>query len=122
MDRADLLARLAETPEWPTKEVEAPELGGSLLVRAMTGTVRNRLEAALAAISEGADGKCMDSVVVALVSECVVDDKGHPILPKSAAEKLFRNYPTVAFRIRDAAVELGGTSETDKEELKEAFG
>lgn len=122
LDRASLLAAVAETPDVPVEEVECPELGGSVLVRAINGTVRNRLEAGYAAITEGADGACMDKVVISLLSACVVDAKGHAILTRDMAERLFRHYPSAAFRIRDKAIEMAGMSQEDKEKLTESFG
>lgn len=122
LSRADLLTRVAEAPEVKTVVVPCPELGGALRVRRLTGTARSMLEAAYAAIQMGADGKVMDPAIVRVVSDCVVDDKGHPILPLHQAEKLFKHYPDVAFRVRDAAVEMAGMTEEDKEALKENFG
>ena len=121
LSKADLLSAIAETPDIPTEEVDCPELGGAVRVRAITGTVRNRLEAAFAAIQDGADGKVMDKVIVALLSSCVVDDKGNAILTGDMAAKFFRNYPGAVFRIRDKAVEMAGMSEADKEKLTESF-
>lgn len=121
LNKADALAAIAERPEIVTEEVDCPELGGALLVREMTGTVRNRMEAALAAISEGADGSVLDKWVTSLVSACVVDEDGRPYITGTVAEKLLKNHPKVAFRIRDAVVKLSGTSEEDIEEMAEVF-
>lgn len=116
-----LLSAVAAKPDVPTEAVDCPELGGAVLVRAIPGTIRNRLEAGFAAIAEGADGSCMDSVLVALVAACVVDEKGHTVLTKAMAEKVFKNYPSVAFRVRDKAVSLADMSAEDKKALTESF-
>lgn len=121
LSKADVLSALAETPDVPTEEVDCPELGGAVLVRAISGTVRNRLEAAYAAIQEGADGAIMDKVLVSLVSACVVDDRGHPFITKAMAEKMFRNHSGAVFRVRDKAVSMAGMSAEDKEKLTESF-
>lgn len=121
LNKADLLSAIAETPDVPTEEVDCPELGGAVRVRAITGTVRNRLEAAFAAIQDGADGKVMDKVVTSLLSSCIVDERGNAILTGDMAAKLFRNHASAAFRIRDKAVEMAGMSADDKERLTESF-
>ncbi|GGQ07790.1 hypothetical protein BKA00_007431 [Actinomadura coerulea] len=122
LGNADVLAAIAATPSIATDEVECPELGGSVLVREMSGTVRNRLEAAFAAISEGNDGGAMDKVMTALISACVVDASGRPFITGDMAGRLVKNHPRAAFRIRDAVVKLSGTSEDDVKELEESFG
>lgn len=122
LNKADILSAIAEKAPVVTEEVDCPELGGALLVREMTGTVRNRLEAAFAAISEGADGSAMDKVLVGLVSACVVDEDGRPFITGDMAGKLLKNHPRAVFRIRDAVVKLSGTSEADAEEMVESFG
>lgn len=122
LNKADVLARIAEKPVIETKQVKCPELGGDLLVTEMPGTIRNRLEAAYAAISEGADGKVMDPVIVSLVSACVVDEDGRPFLTRGKAEELFKTRPKVAYRVRDAVAKLSGISKEDAEELAESFG
>jgi len=122
LDKASILSAIAERPEIVTQEVDCPELGGGVLVREMTGTVRNRLEAAFAAISEGADGKVMDGVLISMMSACIVDERGNPFITGDMATKLFRNHATAVFRIRDAVVKMSATSEKDAEELAESFG
>ena len=121
LSKSALLERIATRPDVETAEVECPELGGAVRVRAITGTVRNRLEAAYAAISEGADGSLMDKVVIALVSACVVDEQGRPFLVGNLAADMFKHYPSACFRIRDAAVRMAGMSEEDTEELTQSF-
>jgi hypothetical protein len=121
LNKGEILSAIAERPPVVTDEVDCPELGGALLVREMTGTVRNRLEAAFAAIGEGADGSAMDKVLVSLVSACVVEDDGRPFITGDMAGKLLKNHPRVVFRIRDAVVKMSGTSEADAEEMAESF-
>lgn len=122
LSKADVLAAIAEQAELETQEVDCPELGGAVLVREMTGTVRNRLEAAFAAIGDGADGAVMDKVLVSLISACVVDDAGRPYITGDMARKLLANHPRVAFRIRDAVVKMSALDESDAEEMAESFG
>jgi hypothetical protein len=121
LDKAAVLAAIAQKSDVEAEKVDCPELGGELLVREMSGTVRNRLEAAYAAISEGADGKVMDSVLVSLVSTCVVDETGRPYLTGDRAKQLIKNHPKVAFRVRDEVVKLSGVSKEDAEEMAEVF-
>jgi len=121
LSKDEVLARVATRPEVPMEPVQCPDLGGEVLVRSITGPIRNRLEAGYAAITEGADGSVMDDVIPALLSACVVDERGHPYLTRNMARQFWENYPMDAFRIRDKAVELAGMSRADVEELTEAF-
>jgi Ca2+-binding EF-hand superfamily protein len=122
LSKADVLSAIAERPEIDTEEVECPELKGSILVREMTGTVRNRIEAAFAAIGDGADGAIMDKVLVSLVSACVVDPSGRQFITRDMAEKMLKNHPRAVFRIRDAVVKISALDESDAEEMAESFG
>lgn len=121
LNRADLLEAIAKKSDVESAEVDCPELGGAVLVRGMTGTVRNRFEAAGLAIQEGADGALMDKVLVSLISACVVDGDGRPFITRDMAEVLFKNHPSAAFRIRDEAVKMSGFSEDDAKELADSF-
>jgi hypothetical protein len=122
LDKAAVLAAIAEKADVETAEVVCPELGGSVLVREMTGTVRNRLEAAFAAIANGEDGAVMDKVLVSLISACVVDSAGRPYITGDMAKKLLANHPRAAFRIRDAVVKMSALDEADAKEMAESFG
>lgn len=122
LDKAALLEAIAAKPDVATKAVDCPELGGEVLVREMTGSVRNRMEAAFAAISEGANGSVLDEPMTSLLASCVVDEGGRPFLPRKKAEELIKNHPRAAFRIRDAVMALSGTTEKDAENLAESFG
>lgn len=121
LSKTAILSAIAERPEIVTEEVDCPELGGAVLVREMTGTIRNRLEAGFSAIQDGADGAIMDKVLVALVSACVVDDAGRPFITGDMAKTLLKNHPRAVFRIRDKSVEMSGISEEDAEEMAEVF-
>lgn len=121
LSKADILTAIAEKPSIATEEVECPELGGAVLVREMTGTIRNRLEAGFAAIQDGADGSIMDKVLIAMVSACVVDEDGRPFITGDRAKAMLKNHPRAVFRIRDKAVDMSGISEEDAEEMAEVF-
>lgn len=121
LSKSETLSAIAEKPTIETEEVDCPELGGAVLVREMTGTIRNRLEAGFAAIQDGADGAIMDKVLVAMVSACVVDESGRPFITGKMAESFLKNHPRAVFRIRDKAVDMSGISEADAEEMAEVF-
>lgn len=108
--------------EVETREVHIPELGGTVLVREMPGTLRNRLEATYATIKSGGESKALDKVTAQIIATCVVDDAGKPFLTVDVATRLVSKTSKAAFRIRDAVLELSATDEDDVEAFAEVFG
>lgn len=121
LTQEQILAAL-EQAEVVTKEINVPELGGTVWVREMSGTLRNRLEGTYATIRNGGDSKALDKVTAQIVAMCTVDEGGKPILTMDVATRLARKAPKAAFRIRDAVMEMSATDDDDLEELAEVFG
>lgn len=111
-----------ERVEVATTEVNVPELGGTLRVREMSGTLRNRMEATYATIRSGGDSRALDQVTAQIVAMCVVDEGGKPMLTVNEVKRLAAAQPKAVFRIRDAVMKISATDEDDLEELEEVFG
>lgn len=107
--------------EVETRQLRIPELGGTVYVREMSGQIRNRLEATYATIRNGGDSKQLDKITAQIVAYCTVDEAGKPIMTMNAAQRVVSKMQKVAFRIRDAALELSATDEDDVEALAEVF-
>lgn len=107
--------------EVETRKLRIPELGGTVYVREMSGQIRNRLEATYATIRNGGDSKQLDKITAQIVAYCTVDEAGKPIMTMNAAQRVVSKMQKVAFRIRDAALELSATDEDDVEALAEVF-
>lgn len=106
--------------EVKTKPVPVPELGGSLTVRELSGTLRNAFEVAAAVASQTGDGKELERVTVRIVADCVYADDGKPV-GLARAKKMFATKAAAAFRLRDEVIGVSAFSEEDFEELMEGF-
>lgn len=120
LSQEQLLAAL-DRPDIATEDVHVPELGGTVRVREMTGSLRNRLEATYAALRSGKDSKSLDAVTAQLLATCVVDEQGRQLLTVSDAKRMLAARPKVAFRLRDAILDISATGEDDVEALAEVF-
>ena len=121
LSKEQILAAI-DRPDVATREVEVPELGGTVRVREMTGALRNRVEAAYATIRNGGDAKTLDNMTAQLIAGCVVDEQNRPILTVQDAKRMFAAKPRAVFRLRDAILEISATDEDDMEALAEGFG
>lgn len=111
-----------ESAEPNRKIVDVSELGGSVVVREMSGTLRNAFEAAVAGL-QGSDGeKRLTAVTVRIVSECTLDDEGNRLLDADRTRRLFHRKPRAVFRLRDEIIALSAMDESDLEAMVEGFG
>ena len=124
LSAGELSERLAATPRLSTRVVSAAEIaeGAELLVQRLTGRARVALESAFAAVSEGAKPRVMEDAVIITISECVLDERGHRVMPEHQAKQLFQKFPEVAFRVRDTAMELAGMTDDEVADLAQDFG
>lgn len=104
-----------------TKRVPVPELGGTVVVREMSGSLRNAFEATIAQVQSGADSKALDRLMLRIAKECVLDADGDRLLDDRSAQLVFNTTPRALFRIRDEVVQLSALSESDFEALVEGF-
>lgn len=120
LTRADISAAL-EAAEIKTKPVPVPELGGSVVVREMSGTLRNQFETVVARIQAGADSQLLDKFTLRLVQECALDDDGARLFDDRTIRHAFAKKPTAVFRLRDEIVSLSAFSDKDLEEMADNF-
>lgn len=120
LSREDISAAL-DAAEIKTKPVPVPELGGSVVVREMSGTLRNQFETVVAQIQSGADSKLLDKLTLRLVQECTLDDEGARLFDDRTIRHAFTKKPTAVFRLRDEIVSLSAFSEEDLEGMAENF-
>lgn len=117
----DAIDQAVEKAEIKTKSVPVPELGGSLTVRELTGTLRNAFEVAAAqAASGGGSGRELEAVTLKIVAACTLADEGKP-LGDVRCRQIYAKKPSAIFRLRDEIVGLSAFSEEDLEELAEGF-
>ncbi|HYE85655.1 MAG TPA: hypothetical protein VEA16_04840 [Vicinamibacterales bacterium] len=121
LSRETLLAA-ATAAQLPTERVEVPELGGSVIVRGMSGRERDSWEKSLI-IGRGKNIRAnTDNVRAKLVTRCLVDEQGTRLLRDEDAEVVGNLRADVISRLYDVAQRLNGVSDADIEELKNASG
>jgi hypothetical protein len=118
----DDITRAVENAEPNTKTVPVPELGGSAVVKEMSGTLRNMFEATVAQVQGGGDSKLLDRFTTRLVKECTFDDEGNQLFDDKTIRQVFNKKPGAVFRLRDEIVGLSAFSPEDFEEMAENFG
>lgn len=98
----------------PTEDVEVPEWDGTVRVRGLTGTERDRFEFQVAAARK--DGKQTD-IRAAYAGRCMIDDNGKRLFEDKDLAALGRKSGAVLDRIFDVVRKLSGMTD---EKLKEA--
>jgi hypothetical protein len=106
-----------------TEEVDVPEWGGAVRVKALTGAERDRYEASIAGDrSKGKDkGLRLENARARMVALCVVDAAGKAIFEPADVPHLGRKSAAALDRVFDVALRLAGMRDEDVEELVEDF-
>ncbi|WP_417534206.1 hypothetical protein [Marinobacterium stanieri] len=94
--------------------VEVPEWGGSVRVRTMTGTARDRLEAQMVASDGTAD---TTNVRAKYVAAGIVDEQGEPVFTEGDIAALGKRSCAALDRVFEAVQRLSGVTNKDIEEL-----
>lgn len=98
-----------------TDEVAVPEWGGTLRIKALSGTERDRLEAQ---ITDAKSGKVtLDNTVAKIVAASVVDDDGQRMFAPNEVKALGEKSARALYRVAEAAKNLSAMSDQDVEEL-----
>lgn len=105
-----------------TETVDVPEWGGAVLVRAMTGTERDRFEFALAAARKSTKPGTSQVVRAQMVARCLVDDDGKRIFTDGDVVRLGGKSAKALDRLFDVAARLAGMNDEATDEAVEDFG
>lgn len=103
------------------EEVEVPEWGGSVRVKALSGSERDTFEASLTEQKGKKVRMQMKNVRARLVRLACVDEKGKPMFQASDEYWLGEKSAAALDRVFDAAMKLAGMRTEDVEELTENF-
>lgn len=100
----------------PTEVVDIPEWGGKVIVKAISGTDRDRFEQSIA----NPKGGVKDGAVIRarLVSLAVVDEKGAKIFEPRDMEDLGKKSAAVLDRLYDVAARISGISKAGQEQAE----
>jgi hypothetical protein len=106
-----------------TEDVEVPEWGGSVRVRALTGVERDAYETTIVNIrSDGSKVMNLRNLRARLVAVSCVDEDGNRLFTDADAMELGNRSASALERVFDVAQKLSGLSASDVEELAEGFG
>jgi hypothetical protein len=106
-------------PDLATIEVDVPEWGGVVRVRALSGAERDAFEASC--MKEKHDGKTQfdpRNMRAKLVALCLVDERGLRLFQQDDVKSLGRKSAKALSRVFDAAAKLNGLSDEDVKSLE----
>jgi hypothetical protein len=110
LSREDIL----KTDDLEVRDVEVPEWGGTVRIRAMSGTERDAYDASR--MERAADGTYVPTFVnsrAKLVARSIVDDNGVLLFSEVDVVALGRKSAVALGRVFEAAAELSGLSDGD---------
>jgi hypothetical protein len=108
LDRASILAI---TPSLPREEVQVPEWGGTVFVKTMSGTERDRFETLLVENKR----RNFRGTLAALT---VCDEAGKRLFAESDAQALSEHAASALERIATVAIKLNKFTDNDVRELE----
>lgn len=103
------------------EDVDVPEWGGSVRVKALNGAERDAFEASLSVQKGKKIRMNMQNVRARLARLTCVDEKGAPIFQASDEHWLGEKSAAALDRVFDVAMRLAGMRDHDIEELTENF-
>lgn len=107
----------------PTRNVEVPEWGGTVIVRGLSGAERDAYEASMVVTSPGGKVRTnMRNIRARLVAMACVDSDGARLFTDSDVDALGDKSAAAMERVFDVARTLSGLTDDDVEELAEGFG
>lgn len=106
----------------PTSDVEVPEWGGTVRVRALDGTSRDAYDASLYDLRSDKLKRTPDNMRAKLVALSVVDGEGALLFTVDDVIRLGRKSAAALQRVWDEARRLSALSEAEAEELEQSFG
>jgi hypothetical protein len=117
LDRDAILA----ATDLQTEDVEVPEWGGWLRVKALNGAERDQFEASVVERKGKKSRMNTRNLRARLVAMAVVDEKNKPLFKTTDIEALGKKSAAALDRVFDVAMRLAGMRDEDIEELTENF-
>lgn len=106
----------------PTQDVEVPEWGGTVRVRALSGTERDAYEAGIVQIrGDGSRSFSLANARARLAALSIVDEANERMFSEADVAVLGAKSAAALERVFDVARKLSGLTEEDIEELVEGF-
>jgi hypothetical protein len=126
MERPAIMALLSRddilnAQDIDTQDVPVPEWGGTVRLRCLSGTERDKYEDSLAKMRNGQAVPNIVNARARLVAWSVVDSDGRRIFSDGDILRLGSKSGRALDRVFEAACKLSGISENDLEEMTEGF-
>jgi len=100
------------------EEVQVPEWGGSVFVRGMTGSERDKYEASVTKLRGKEAQVDMRNMRAKLLVYTVCDESGTPLFSEADIEALGKKSANALQRLWEVAVRLSGISGQEAEEIE----
>lgn len=113
LSREELLKRRPRR----TKAVDVPELGGQVLLRALTEGERSRFEMTFLSKKGTPRADLIEQARARLIVESVVDEQGNLLFSVDDVDAIYQLEASVTARLYDEARKLSGFEENDIESL-----
>jgi len=108
---------ILQAQDLPTQDVEVPEWGGTVRVRALTGAERDAFEQSIVEQRGKSTRMNLQNVRAKLVALTVVDENGNRIFSDADAKLLGQKSAAALNRVFEVAQKLSGITPEDVEEL-----
>ena len=110
--------QILEAKDLETREGDVPEWGGTVLVRALSGTDRDAYEASLVQIRGKQQVPNLANIRAKLVARAVVDEDGNRLFSDADIKALGQKSAAALSRVFTVAAEMSGLDEKDIEEIE----
>lgn len=114
--------QILDAPDLKTEDVEVPEWGGTVRVRALTGTQRDAYQFSIVHIEGNEATSDMTNVSAKLVAASLIDEQGNLLFNESEVAALGRKSARALQRVFEAASRLSGLTKEDVKELVKNLG
>ena len=109
--------QILKADDLPTEDVEVPEWGGVVRVRALTGAERDALEAAVLDVRGKNVRVRLENARALIVAMSVVDEDGNRLFSDKDVKALGQKSAAALDRVASVAMRLAGLTKEDLEEL-----
>lgn len=116
----EALLAAASLDRLPRETLEIPELGGSVIIKGMSGSDRDAWEKSLIVGRGKRRDVNTENVRAKLAVRCLVNDAGERLFSDGEAVLLGQLSASILNRIYETAQKLSGVSDEDVDELKKA--
>jgi hypothetical protein len=107
--------QILDAEDLTTEDVEVPEWGGTVRVRSLTGTERDKFETDM--VDKHGKATKLGDIRARLAALCMVDAKGQRLFSDAEAHALGKKSGAALERVSSVAMRLAGLTQDDVEEL-----